>query len=226
MEYGRAGGPLPRHRARRRGLTQVLVPATTPASRSSTMQTVDLSRRFGVVTFDGVNGSGAEAAGRVPGQARTRCRPADAVRAHRSSQRGGRSGAMQSAFDMTVEWAFDRYSFGRPLASYQALKHRFADMMTWLEAATPPVTSPAPPCTANGQRGRADERRQGVHRGVRGRADPGVHAAARRHRRDVRARPPPVPPPTDGQPGAGRDAAGAPAADRRPASQRRNEAAA
>jgi alkylation response protein AidB-like acyl-CoA dehydrogenase len=36
---------------------------------------------------------------------------------------------------MTVEWAFDRYSFGRPLASYQALKHRFADMKSWLEAA-------------------------------------------------------------------------------------------
>ncbi len=35
---------------------------------------------------------------------------------------------------MTVEWAFDRYSFGRPLASYQELKHRFADMKTWLEA--------------------------------------------------------------------------------------------
>ena len=44
-------------------------------------------------------------------------------------------GAMQAAFDMTVEWAFDRYSFGRPLASYQALKHRFADMKSWLEAA-------------------------------------------------------------------------------------------
>jgi alkylation response protein AidB-like acyl-CoA dehydrogenase len=29
---------------------------------------------------------------------------------------------------------FDRYSFGRPLASYQELKHRFADMKTWLEA--------------------------------------------------------------------------------------------
>jgi alkylation response protein AidB-like acyl-CoA dehydrogenase len=42
--------------------------------------------------------------------------------------------AMQAAFDMTVEWAFDRYAFGRPLASYQALKHRFADMLTWLEA--------------------------------------------------------------------------------------------
>jgi alkylation response protein AidB-like acyl-CoA dehydrogenase len=43
-------------------------------------------------------------------------------------------GAMQAAFDMTVAWAFDRYSFGRPLASYQALKHRFAQMATWLQA--------------------------------------------------------------------------------------------
>ena len=52
---------------------------------------------------------------------------------------------MQAAFDMTVEWSFDRYSFGRPLASYQALKHRFADMMSWLEAATPSATPRAPP---------------------------------------------------------------------------------
>ena len=43
-------------------------------------------------------------------------------------------GTMHTGFDMTVEWAFDRYSFGRPLASYQALKHRFADMLMWLEA--------------------------------------------------------------------------------------------
>ena len=42
-------------------------------------------------------------------------------------------GAMQTAFDMTVQWAFDRYSFGRPLASYQEIKHRFADMLTWQE---------------------------------------------------------------------------------------------
>jgi alkylation response protein AidB-like acyl-CoA dehydrogenase len=33
-----------------------------------------------------------------------------------------------------LEWGFDRYSFGRPLASYQALKHRYADMKSWLEA--------------------------------------------------------------------------------------------
>ena len=41
---------------------------------------------------------------------------------------------MDKALEMTIEWAFDRYSFGRPLASYQELKHRFADMKLWLEA--------------------------------------------------------------------------------------------
>jgi alkylation response protein AidB-like acyl-CoA dehydrogenase len=43
--------------------------------------------------------------------------------------------AMDTAFTLTVAWALDRYSFGRPLASYQALKHRFADMKSWLETA-------------------------------------------------------------------------------------------
>ena len=46
------------------------------------------------------------------------------------------TGAMDKALEMTIEWAFDRYSFGRPLASYQELKHRFADMKLWLEAGT------------------------------------------------------------------------------------------
>ncbi|HLM95045.1 MAG TPA: acyl-CoA dehydrogenase family protein [Acidimicrobiales bacterium] len=41
---------------------------------------------------------------------------------------------MRWAFDTTLEWAFNRYSFGRPLASYQEIKHRFADMKLWLEA--------------------------------------------------------------------------------------------
>ena len=43
-------------------------------------------------------------------------------------------GAAQAAFDLTLEWTFDRYSFGKPLASYQAIKHRMADNKMWLEA--------------------------------------------------------------------------------------------
>ncbi|MCU1427210.1 MAG: acyl-CoA dehydrogenase domain protein, partial [Actinomycetia bacterium] len=44
-------------------------------------------------------------------------------------------GATDRVFDFTMQYAFDRYSFGRSLASYQALKHRFADMKCWLESA-------------------------------------------------------------------------------------------
>ena len=42
-------------------------------------------------------------------------------------------GAMEKAFEITMEWLFNRYSFGRPLASYQELKHRSADMKAWIE---------------------------------------------------------------------------------------------
>jgi alkylation response protein AidB-like acyl-CoA dehydrogenase len=42
-------------------------------------------------------------------------------------------GAMEKAFEITLEWMFNRYSFGRPLASYQELKHRSADMKAWIE---------------------------------------------------------------------------------------------
>ena len=87
------------------------------------MGTVDLTRRFDLVRFDNV--------------AFDEVLPVDqdwllqiaAVLACVES-----TGAMRSAFDMTLEWAFDRYSFGRPLASYQAIKHRVAEMKVWLEA--------------------------------------------------------------------------------------------
>ena len=113
------------------GVTQVLVPATTPGVSTAPMQTVDLTRRFGIVTFDGVTVPAAAIVGAAAGAT------ADV---HLQFERwivllnAESVGAMQAAFDMTVEWAFDRYSFGRPLASYQALKHRFADMLMWLES--------------------------------------------------------------------------------------------
>jgi alkylation response protein AidB-like acyl-CoA dehydrogenase len=113
------------------GLTQVLVPSDTPGLSVAPMNTVDLTRRFSVVTFDQVRLPASALVG-SEGQAQEEVR--------RQLQRSvclvsaEAVGAMQAAFDMTVEWAFDRYSFGRPLASYQELKHRFADMKTWLEA--------------------------------------------------------------------------------------------
>jgi alkylation response protein AidB-like acyl-CoA dehydrogenase len=113
------------------GLTQVLVPAGTPGVSVTPMESVDMTRRFATVAFDEVRVPSTAVIGVVGGadtQVERQLQRAIAIGTAESV------GAMQTAFDLTVEWAFDRYSFGRPLASYQELKHRFADMKTWLEA--------------------------------------------------------------------------------------------
>lgn len=113
------------------GLTQVVVPATAKGVSITPMRSVDLTRRFSVVKFDNVRVPASALLGKV-GKADD-----DVERQLQQALviiNAEAVGAMQRAFEMTVEWAFDRYSFGRPLASYQALKHRFAQMATWLQA--------------------------------------------------------------------------------------------
>jgi alkylation response protein AidB-like acyl-CoA dehydrogenase len=113
------------------GLSQFLVPTDTPGLTVTPLQGLDMTRRFARVDFDQV---------RVPvstlvGSARE---AGDAVEWLTDLailiQLAETVGAMQWAFDTTLEWALNRYSFGRPLASYQEIKHRFADLKMWLEA--------------------------------------------------------------------------------------------
>jgi alkylation response protein AidB-like acyl-CoA dehydrogenase len=113
------------------GVVQFLVPVDTPGVTVHPLRSLDLTRRFARVVFDGA---------RVPATAMI-VGPTGAdddieylLQVGLSVQLAETAGAMGAAFAMTVEWAFNRYSFGRPLASYQELKHRFADMKTWLEA--------------------------------------------------------------------------------------------
>jgi alkylation response protein AidB-like acyl-CoA dehydrogenase len=113
------------------GLTQVIVPAGTAGVSVAALHTVDLTRRFSAVTFEDVRLPASAVVGEVGGAIGPASRQLDIALAVLCAESVG---AMQAAFDLTVEWAFDRHSFGRPLASYQALKHRFADMKTWLEA--------------------------------------------------------------------------------------------
>lgn len=114
------------------GLTQVLVPAGTPGVSVTPMQTVDLTRRFAAVTFEDARLPLAAVVGEIGDAADQVERQLQCALAIGNAESVG---AMERAFEMTVEWAFDRYAFGRPLASYQELKHRFADMKSWLEAA-------------------------------------------------------------------------------------------
>jgi acyl-CoA dehydrogenase len=44
-------------------------------------------------------------------------------------------GGAQRAFDLTREYTLNRYAFGRPIASFQAIKHRLADLYVEVELA-------------------------------------------------------------------------------------------
>jgi alkylation response protein AidB-like acyl-CoA dehydrogenase len=113
------------------GVTQVLVPRETPGVTIRGMDTVDLTRRFSRVEFDQVRVPDRFAVGEVGQAAASISRLFRIAMVVLSAEMVG---AMERGFEMSLEWAFDRHSFGRPLASYQELKHRFADMKCWLEA--------------------------------------------------------------------------------------------
>ena len=111
-------------------LTQFLVPADTAGVSVEPLEGLDLVRRFGRVRFDEVDVGENCLVGAEGGAAED---------VERQIQMGlavccaESAGAVARVFEFTLEWAFERFSFGRPLASYQALKHRFADMRTYLE---------------------------------------------------------------------------------------------
>jgi alkylation response protein AidB-like acyl-CoA dehydrogenase len=95
------------------------------------MGSLDLVRRFAAVTFDGVTVPRSSVVGELGGAGdeverllQTAC----------VLQCAETCGAIDRVLEMTIEYLGDRYSFGRPLSSYQALKHRIADQKMWLEA--------------------------------------------------------------------------------------------
>jgi alkylation response protein AidB-like acyl-CoA dehydrogenase len=113
------------------GLTQFLVPADAGGLSVTPLRSVDLVRRYARIEFHEVRVDARALVG-APGAA-----AADVEQQLRLAgviQSAEMTGAADSAFDITLDWAFSRYSFGRPLASYQEIKHRFADMKMWLEA--------------------------------------------------------------------------------------------
>jgi alkylation response protein AidB-like acyl-CoA dehydrogenase len=122
------------------GVSQMLVPVDAPGVLVSPLGGLDLVRRFAEVRFDGV----AVPASAVVGEAGT---AAEAVERQLQIavvlQCAESLGAADRMFEVTLEYLGDRYSFGRPLSSYQALKHRVADDKTWLEACHATATAAA-----------------------------------------------------------------------------------
>jgi alkylation response protein AidB-like acyl-CoA dehydrogenase len=112
------------------GLTQVLVPAGTPGLVVEPLAGLDLTRRFYQVGFDGVDlpesalvGSPGNAAAMVERQFQV----ASALTVAEMV------GAMDHDFEMTLDYAKARTAFGRPIGSFQAVKHLLADTSLLLE---------------------------------------------------------------------------------------------
>jgi alkylation response protein AidB-like acyl-CoA dehydrogenase len=97
-------------------------------SRAS-LPTLDLTRRQATVTLEQTPGRlvGAEGAG---GQILTRVLQFACVALACESV-----GAARSCLDAAVAHARQRYAFGRPIGSFQAIKHRCADMLVDVETA-------------------------------------------------------------------------------------------
>jgi alkylation response protein AidB-like acyl-CoA dehydrogenase len=112
------------------GLTQFLVPADTAGITITPVGSVDLVRRFASVQLDAVRVPGTLVVGEVDGAAAAVGRQ---LALSLVLQCAETVGALDRVVEFTLEYLADRSSFGRPLASYQAIKHRFADMKMWLE---------------------------------------------------------------------------------------------
>jgi alkylation response protein AidB-like acyl-CoA dehydrogenase len=113
------------------GLTQFLVPADADGVEITPLRSVDMVRRYARIEFSGVK---VPASGLVGAPGAAAADVEQQLRVAAVIQSAEMCGAADASFDITLDWAFSRYSFGRPLASYQEIKHRFADMKMWLEA--------------------------------------------------------------------------------------------
>ena len=113
------------------GPRQFLVPTDAPGVQVTRQASIDMVKSYAKVTFDGVE---VDASAAVGSAAQTADLIARQTQIALVLQCAETVGILETVFDMTVQWGFDRHSFGRPLVSYQALKHIYADLKIWLEA--------------------------------------------------------------------------------------------
>ncbi|WP_330254950.1 acyl-CoA/acyl-ACP dehydrogenase [Nocardia sp. NBC_00565] len=114
------------------GLTQFLLPSSAPGLAITPLRGLDLVRRNAEIRFTDVRVPASAVVGGSGGASASFERQIQTALVLQCAEIVG---ATDRVFDFTVQYAFDRSSFGRALASYQALKHRFADMKLWIESA-------------------------------------------------------------------------------------------
>jgi len=111
------------------GLSLFAVEADAPGLTRTPLETLDMTRKLARLDFDATPARlvGEQGAG----DAILAAVEHSAISGLAAEQVGG----AQRALDMAVEYAKDRVQFGRPIGSFQAIKHTCADMLLRVECA-------------------------------------------------------------------------------------------
>ncbi len=110
---------------------QFLVPTDAAGVRVESQRSVDLVKSYARVHFDGVEIDAAAAVGTPEQTAELISRQSQIAQILQCAEVVG---ILDAVLKFTIQWGFDRHSFGRPIGSYQVLKHKYADLKIWFEA--------------------------------------------------------------------------------------------
>ena len=114
------------------GVSVFVVPANTPGVTRTWTPSMDQTRKLAAVTLDRVVVPAGALIGEE-GRGWELCeRTLDLARIALAAEQVG---AAEMCLDMSVEYAKVRRQFGRPIGSFQAIKHKCADMLTMVESA-------------------------------------------------------------------------------------------
>ena len=110
------------------GAAMFLVDAHAPGVKTTALPTMDLTRRQAFVELHGVRVDASAKMGDARALRATLDRAAVALAAESL-------GGADRCLEMATEYAKARVQFGRPIGSFQAIKHRLADMLVAVETA-------------------------------------------------------------------------------------------
>jgi len=112
------------------GISLFLVPTGTPGLTVTLLPTMDQTRKLCEVTLTNVSLAGDAIMGAPGAGWKPLARVIDRATVGLCAEM---CGGAQKVLDMTVEYAKIRQAFGRPIGSYQGVKHRAADMLVDVE---------------------------------------------------------------------------------------------
>ena len=110
---------------------QFLVSTDAAGVRVESQRSVDLVKSYARVHFDAVEIDAAAAVGTPEQTAELISRQSQIAQILQCAEVVG---ILDAVLKFTIRWGFDRHSFGRPIGSYQVLKHKYADLKIWFEA--------------------------------------------------------------------------------------------